>query len=131
MRIYYIYIYTYYLNIWNWFAYIICYCLHSKMTNYLTNTKGYMIHYSHEYLYTCEYSIFITTWIFNTFINNHDYLQIFQNLDFIIVFMDNLYRQAYFVMHTFLVNVYKSVHMCLNVYDICYWIQVVIWSWIL
>jgi hypothetical protein len=40
--------------------------------------------------YTCEYSIFITTWIFNTFINNHDYLQIFQKLDFIIVFMIKL-----------------------------------------
>jgi hypothetical protein len=52
-----LYIYTYYLNIWNWFAYIICYCLHSKMTNYLTNTKGYMIHYSHEYS--------LHMWIFN------------------------------------------------------------------
>jgi hypothetical protein len=30
-----------------------------------------------------------------------------------IIPFDNLYRRAYFVMHTFLVNVYKSVHIIL------------------
>jgi low affinity Fe/Cu permease len=80
------------------------------MTNYLTNTKGYMIHYSHEYLYTCEYSIFITTWIFNTFINNHDYLQIFQKLDFIIVFMIKLPLEFNNKYHTHL-NTYVQIYI--------------------